>query len=237
MSDFVALLRHLGVRYGDHVMLHVSLRTVKWPGGAEGLFRDLRAVIGDCGTLFMLVGSPAGTIEFDSTLTPTNPVWGATGKALLQQPGVKRTKHPTHSFAALGGKADELCSRHGYTESHGLDSALGHFAAVGGKVLLLGVDWNTVTGIHLVESIAGLKNRRRLKFEAVVDGESVEIERWNSEDYVPGFDPPDYFTSLMEDFCTTGRVTRLPWTQGQFCAFDLHDLVDFGVPWLESRQN
>src|SRR5437764_11717166 len=58
VSDLVADLRRLGVRSGDALMVHASLRRIgPVEGGADGVLAALDEVVGPAGTLMMTLGA------------------------------------------------------------------------------------------------------------------------------------------------------------------------------------
>ncbi len=62
IEDFIAL----GVRPGQVVMLHASVKAVGWVvGGPDVVLNALREVLGPEGTLMIYVGWEDGTYEMD----------------------------------------------------------------------------------------------------------------------------------------------------------------------------
>ena len=87
---------------------------------------------------------------FDVQNTPT--YTGAIPETFRKRKGVKRSVSPTHSYCALGGKADEFVKNH---EKCGNPFAMnGPFGKIyywNAKIFLIGVDQLANTPLHIVE--------------------------------------------------------------------------------------
>lgn len=166
-------LRELGVTPGMTLVVHSALKKIGWiPGGALSVVQALLAVLGPNGTLVM----PAQTGEnsdpafwrhppvpeswweeirrvrppYDPVLTPTRKM-GAVVECFRAFPGVLRSSHPTCSFIARGPAAEAILSRHDLEDSLGENSPCGALAAADAHILLLGVDFDNCTVMHLAE--------------------------------------------------------------------------------------
>jgi len=156
--DIVQLLTDVGIRRGDHVVVHASLRSIgAIDGGADAVIDALVQAVGDRGTVAMPsfhYTRPLPEPYFDARTTP-----GKTGtltEVFRQRPGVRRSVHPTHAVCALGPRADDFLDGHLRCEAVGKGSPLDRIAQAGGYVLLIGVSHVANTMIHVGESYAGL---------------------------------------------------------------------------------
>ena len=142
----------LGLRPGDAVVVHSSLRSLGHvEGGAESVIDALLDVIEPQGLLVLptftyssQVFDPARTPSLTGRITEMGRLW----------PGAVRSWHPTHSVAAIGAGASELCAGHHRVGCFALDSPLDRLAARGGYVLLLGVGHVSNSTVHVGESHA-----------------------------------------------------------------------------------
>jgi len=128
-------------------------------GGADGVVDALieAIVTRRKGTLmlpaFSIDGSMQATLaagrEFDVRTTPSN--LGAIPEAFRRRPGVRRSIHPTHSFAALGPRAEWLTEAHHQGPSFGPQSPMMRARDAGGVLAGLGTHLGTVTFYHCLE--------------------------------------------------------------------------------------
>jgi aminoglycoside 3-N-acetyltransferase len=166
-------LRRLGLRAGDIVLVHSSLRTLGWVcGGTVAVVQALLDVLGPDGTLVV----PAHTGEnsdpklwqnppvpeswwpvirehmpaFDRAITPCHGI-GVIPELVRNWPGAVRSDHPNTSFAAVGPAAAELMADHRLTHQLGEESPLAALERADAKVLLLGAGFDSCTTFHLAE--------------------------------------------------------------------------------------
>lgn len=171
----VADLRDLGMRPGQTLLVHASLRQIGWvDGGARTVVAALREVLGPDGTLVAGAGTPENSITsrafqtvidgftpaqvvgfrgrmpaFDRKTTPTSV--GAVAEAVRTTEGVIRSAHPQSSFAAVGRLARPLMDGHRLTCHLGEQSPLAKLYRQGASILLLGVGYQACTAFHLAE--------------------------------------------------------------------------------------
>lgn len=160
-SEITAGLSALGLKSGDVVMLHSSLRSVGYvPGGATVIIEAILDTIGPLGTLIVpTYYQPGGSIlaachaegyVFDTRIHGT--VLGALPSAFLKFAGVERSVHPTHSVSALGPQAKYVTEFHHLAPSiFGVGSPWQRCVELRGKILGLGVTMGPITFYHLLE--------------------------------------------------------------------------------------
>lgn len=157
VSALAGALSGLGLRRGDSVIVHSSLRSLgRMENGADGVLDALLEVLGPDGNLVLPTFNytrPAPEPCFDPEMTP-----GRTGiipETGRRRPGALRSDDPTHSVAAIGPGAAALTAGHLETRTFGRGSPLDRLAAMGGKVLLLGVGQTSNSTVHVGEEHAG----------------------------------------------------------------------------------
>jgi aminoglycoside 3-N-acetyltransferase len=152
-------LFHAGIRTGDHLLVHSSLRRVgPIDGGADALIDGLLEAVGSSGTLAMPAFNSTRHMPvpyFDVHSTPSRA--GMLTEIFRKRPEVLRSYHPTHSVAAQGERAVEFLANHHDHEALGIDSPLDRLARAGGYVLLMGVTHMANASIHVGESHAGIQ--------------------------------------------------------------------------------
>ncbi|MGW4544033.1 aminoglycoside N(3)-acetyltransferase [Streptomyces chartreusis] len=169
-------LRALGLRSGDIVMVHCSLRRVgPTARGAATVVEALRAAVGATGTIVVPTFTAANSLSspvyhertrgmtaqeihafqaampgFDPATTPSTGM-GAVAELVRTMPGALRSAHPQTSLAAWGPKAEAITRRHPLNCHLGDDSPLGLLYELSARVLLLGVGFESCTAFHLGE--------------------------------------------------------------------------------------
>jgi aminoglycoside 3-N-acetyltransferase len=178
VDSIAADLRALGVKAGDVLLVHSSLRSLGWvAGGAQAVVDALRAVVTERGTLVVPThtgqyGDPAEWSDppvpdawvdriraamppFRPAVTPTRGM-GAVPECLRTYPDAVRSRHPEYSFAAWGADAGAVVADHGFDRGLGEGSPLARVYDRDGAVLLLGVGHDANTSLHLAEHRANL---------------------------------------------------------------------------------
>ncbi len=142
---------------GNHLVVHSSLSAFgKVEGGPITLCRALCDAVTPMGTILMpaftyatLAAPQAGEepVPYRRDL-PVSAEIGCVPEAFRKLPGVRRSSHPTHSFAAWGRLAEELLAAQRDNNPFG---PLKKLYLLHGHVLLLGTFLFSATAIHLAE--------------------------------------------------------------------------------------
>jgi aminoglycoside 3-N-acetyltransferase len=242
-------LHAMGIRAGQTILLHASLRSLGWVcGGPVAVVLALQDVLGPAGTLVVPSQTPENRDPsrwsepavppqwravirehlpaYDPVLSPCRSM-GLIAETVRTWPGAVRSPHPQTSFAAIGARAAELMARHDLDSELGEASPLAALEAAAAAVLLLGVGYDRCTAFHLAEY--------RLPVRPVRDNACVVMtstgRRWVSYQGVR-LDASD-FAELGADFerCTAVVSTG---TVGDATArlLPLPDAVTFAQAWL-----
>jgi len=258
-GQLLADLRALGVRPGDTLMLHASVRAIGWVvGGPRVVLDALRDLLTPDGTVLMLAsweGNPYGMQDWSgaaraSWLAECPPFDPATSPAdhrelsilaeyLRTWPGARRSDHPLASFVAVGARAEELTARHPWQYGHGPDGPLARFCAADGAVLLLGASLSNITLLHHVEHLAAIPDKRidRYAMPVLRDGARawVTMEEYDTTNGIADFGEADYFAAIGRDFLATGVGRRGVVGTASAILLPAAALVRFGVRWLEAH--
>ncbi len=164
-SDLDRDIAALGIRSGDTVMLHASLKSIGYvDGGPRTVLRALIDAVGPSGTLVVpTYWLPGGTIlatcgnadyVFDPRRHGTH--LGSLPAAFLGLDGIARSVHPTHSVSAIGRHAHRVVDDHHRAPSiFGAGSPWQRCLELDAKVLGLGISMGPVTFYHLLEDELG----------------------------------------------------------------------------------
>ena len=188
-------LRRLGVRPGQILMPHSSLRSLGQVDGAAPTVVDaLLDALGPDGTLvgssFNYATAQASDFVFDPLNTPSD--MGAIADEIRRRAGNDRSRHLTHSVSAIGRHAQTIVTAGGLT-AWDADSPLGAVFKLGGQFLLLGVTYQSFTAAHVLEvafplryrTIGTLRRRLRQADGALIPFESTVYLR---DVAYPGYD-------------------------------------------------
>lgn len=158
-DDLVSLFTSLGIVPGDVVMLHSSLSKIGYvEGGADAIIDSILTCIGKEGTLAMPsfpgMGFNADYLKTHTTfnVSETPSRMGLITETFRKRPGVKRSWHPTEPLCALGKTAHYLTETHHLQETpYHNQSPFFKLCEHQAKIILLGVDFHSLTNLHTVE--------------------------------------------------------------------------------------
>ena len=174
-SEMVDQLRALGVIPGV-LLVHTSFRAVRpIEGGPLGLIEALLQSVGPNGTLVMPSWTGDDATPFDPASTPASSDLGVVADMFWRLPGVVRSYHP-FAFAAAGPHAATITADPLPLPPHNPNSPVGRVHDLDGQVLLLGVDQDANTTIHLGEILGGAPYRVPKHITVVRDGQPTRIE-------------------------------------------------------------
>ena len=234
-------LARLGIRDGDALMVHASLRSVGLTESrGEGLINALKSSVGAQGTIMAYAAfrKTAEVPHFDPKRSPARPEYGVFAELLRTSPGAVRSGNPGASMVALGARAQYLCENHPLSYGYGPDGPLGKLVALGGKVLLLGSDPDQVTILHLAEHVARIPNKRVVQRVVDVMREDgsvcpVTIEEFDTSHPVVSSMPEKIFASIVGRFIESGAATAGPVGRARAHLLPARELVSFAVSVIE----
>ncbi len=254
IEDLTSDLRALGLLVGDTVLVHSSLSSIGYVvGGAQAVALALLNVIGANGTL--VVPTHSGDLSdpsrwenppvpegwwpviratmppFDTRLTPTRKM-GAVPEVVRHLPGASRSRHPAHSFCAVGPNAEAITSDHGLAFGFDDFSPLARLYDLNARILLLGVGHDRNTSLHLAEF------RTHLAHQVIEQGAPILV---NGERQWVTYATLDYDTDDFDQVGTAAGQTGIEQVGkvGGATArlLDQPRLVDFAVDWFRANRH
>ena len=175
-KDLKKIFKKVGVKTGMKVMVHSSLSKLGYiVNGAEDVIDALLEIVSlKKGTLFIPTHSSQLTnpihwkigkfskkekekikknMNFfnEKKTIPANR--GLISKMILNYKEVKRSFHPLNSTACLGNKSKYYTSNHSLHRPEGFQSPIGKLYKDKGYILLIGVNFDKITALHLAEAI------------------------------------------------------------------------------------
>jgi len=255
-------LERLGVRPGDLLMVHASLRkiglarTLFGEGGAELLLDALDAAVGPAGTLLMVLGTDyemdwvyehppearaallAGSPAFDYANAPVLPEVGWLAEAFRRRAGTLTSDNPSGRFGARGRRAEALIAGQPWHDYYGRDSPLDKLCEWGGRILRLGANPDTVTALHHAEYLAHVADKKRVRWDYVVAGgdgapRHVWIDCLDDLGGIVDWPGEDYFALILEAYLREGRHREGQVGNASSELIDAADIVAFGAGWME----
>lgn len=151
-------LRALGLKRGDQVLVHSSLRSLgSFPQKAQILLEALLKVLGSEGTLLVPALSYKSVTKeqpvFD--LVNTASCVGGFTEYFRNTSGVLRSLHPTHSVCAYGSNADSFVDAHFADHTPvGANSPFRLLCEQKGRILFIGCGLKPNTSMHGVEELS-----------------------------------------------------------------------------------
>ena len=261
-APIAADLRSLGLRRGQDLLIHCSLRRLgPVAGGAATLLAAIRDVVGPAATLVVPTHTTWNSLTsrtflaattgldatararhiaelpgFDLASTPSEGM-GAFAEHIRTQPGARRSAHPQTSFAALGPRADAAMSRHDLDCHLGERSPLGWLYDVGAAIALIGVGYPACTAFHLAEyRLSGELPLRRYHCFVTSDGERRQYA-FTDLDLVD--DDFDLIGAALDDASWPDAADRP--RRGRVAMADaiwlpMRGAVDFARSWMEQHR-
>jgi aminoglycoside 3-N-acetyltransferase len=249
-------LHGMGIRQGDVVLVHCSLRSLGWvSGGPVAVVQALLDAVGTGGTIAMPTHSagltdpanwgqppiPTAWIEiirstlpaYEPATTPTSGM-GAVAEAFRTWPGARRSTHPATSMAAWGRHAGEITARHELSDPLGPTSPSGALYRLNAKILLIGVGFNRCTALHLAEHI------RWPDRPTIPEGAPIMIdgERQWVKFQVPQIMDDDEFLPVGDAAMASGVASSGKIALAHGIVAGMPQLVDFAVDhWLRAHPN
>jgi aminoglycoside N3'-acetyltransferase len=251
-------LRRLGVRTGDTLMIHASLRAIgPMQGGPDCLLDALERAVGADGTLLMILGAEiaedrvnrlpeperlsalAGTPPFDPATAPVFHEVGHFAEIFRRREGTLVTDNPSGRFGARGRLAQDLLADAPWHDYYGPGSPLDRFCRCGGRVLRMGANFDTTTVLHFAEYRAEVPAKRRVRRHYRCSGphgaETRAVECLDDENGIVDWPGEDYFAVILRAYLATGRAVRGRVGLAQSELIEAGDLVEFGTQWMNAQ--
>ncbi|WP_237574763.1 aminoglycoside N(3)-acetyltransferase [Mycetohabitans sp. B8] len=246
-SSLARQLAEGGVTAGSTILVHSSLSSLGWvAGGAVAVIQALMDCIGPNGTLVMPTHTahltdpaeweappvPSNWVEtlreempaYDPATTPTRNM-GAVAELFRTWPGARRSLHPTCSFAAIGPRADQIIADHALESPLGERSPLAKLYDVDASVLLLGVDFDVCTLLHLAEQRAWPNRPKTREGSPVLEN---GVRRWAVYE-TPALLDSEHFLPMGRALKNRGAVKTFSIGNARSMLFSGREAVDFAI--------
>lgn len=255
-SQLLQELTSLGVSAGQTVMLHVSVSAIGWiVGGPDVVLGALLDILTHAGTLLMYVSWEDSTEDwyewsperqekyladcpaFDPRTSRAYRKWSILGEYLRTWPGAQRSANPGASMVAVGAKAGWITADHPLHYGYGPGSPLAKLCEVGGKVLMLGAPFDTVTLLHYAEHLLDIPGKRKFRYRVPVlkAGERVwvEVEEYDTASGIVDWQGGEYFPAIIKEYLASGKGECRMVGSAPSYLFDAADLVGYALGWMK----
>lgn len=253
-KDIKEALEKLGVCEGQSIMVHTSLSSIGFVcGGPQIVIEALIEGVGETGTIMMPTQTwknldPSTGVHweepeewwqtirdnwpaYDKNITPTNTM-GAVAEMFRQWPGALRSNHPARSVAAYGKNAKYFTNNHDLSNIFGEGSPIAKLYEEDGYVLLIGVDYDKNTSIHLADVRADYKGKHNdFESSAIMENGSRVWKTYETL-HVDGEDFIDIGKAFEEEF----DVKSVQLGNATVKFMKQRELVDFAVKWIEANR-
>ncbi len=249
-SDITGALKKLGLQRGDCVMVHTSLSRIGYVcGGAQTVIEALIETVGEEGTIMMPTQSwknldPETGVHWDAdredwdrirenwpaydrAITPANTM-GAVAEMFRSWPGAVRSGHPARSVAAWGKHAEYLTENHDLSNIFGDTSPIGRLYQLDGKVLLIGVDYDKNTSLHLADVRAEYPGKHTCVEHSAVMENGKRVWKAYETLFVDGED----FVEIGAAFEAEHDIPETKLGAAGLKLMKQRELVDFAVTWI-----
>ena len=262
-SRLVRDLKALGLRSGDVTMVHCRMSELGHVvGGAETVVRGLLDTVGPDGTLMAYTGwqdEPPEDLDaldedarqiyieehpaYDPRTSLARRDHGRIPEAMRTWPGAHHSGHPEAGVAAIGPLAQALTDAHSCDDAYGAGTPYAQLVELGGKVVMLGAPFNTVTLVHHAEAMADVSGKRRVSYGAPIRVGNPPERHWRtfsdintSEGALPYeriIGDEDYVAHIAQAALISGAGQSGPAGKAMAYLFDARQLVTFAVSWIE----
>jgi aminoglycoside 3-N-acetyltransferase len=234
-EEIKAGLRKLGLRKGDSVGVHSSLKNFgRMEGGADAVIDALLETVGEDGNIVMSTHSAnlsedrrtpeeiaigvswlCKLLPYDPRETPVRT--GIIPETFRKRKGVIRGSDPSNSVAALGPRAKELSE--GWHELLELD----------GYIQLIGVGLESCSAMHLAEKHVQLPERILKK----ITPPKWLLEKYSGDEWEWDFGPYPDFAKLTKPCLERGIMKTVKVGESTLRLVRLRELIDLYVEYLE----
>ena len=251
--------RKLGIRAGETLMLHASVRAVgEVAGGPDCIHLALKSVLTSEGTLMMYASCPRyydevgrGNLtreqerEIREKLPPFDPLTARSARdngtlvEFLRTYLDSRVNRHVARFVFWGKQTEHLMSSQPWNYAFGANSPLERFLVLDGKIVLLGSDHDAVTFLHYAEHVADIPGKRIARYQVPVMDNGCRVWRPTEEfdtsgDGVHANWPDRFFAKIVDSFLvkTTNNGARV----GDAMTYILSagELFDFALPLMKA---
>ncbi|MDX8000430.1 aminoglycoside 3-N-acetyltransferase [Xenorhabdus sp. Reich] len=260
-SVLVAQLQKMGIKQGDIVMAHVSMRSVgNCLNGADDLIQAILTAVGNEGTLLCYTNwdqnyedsmDENGHIPFElkPEIMPYDRVFsrasrdhGVFAECVRTTKGAIRSQNPGASVVAIGNDAEYFIENHSLNYGYGSKSPFAKFVTNRGKILMIGAPYDTMSLLHHAEHLSNIPNKhvRKMEVPLLQNGrvEWIKLEEFDTVDPVCEQFREGYFKDIVEQFChSQPEATKGVIGSANTLLVPAQNMLDYAIRWMEDTVN
>lgn len=257
-EDVASVLETLELKKSSNVIVHCSLSSIGFVcGGAQIIIESLIDAVGSDGTILMPTQSwknldPETGVHWEEPkewwdairenwpaynkyVTPTNTM-GAVAEMFRSWPGALRSDHPARSVAAWGKNAELFTKDHDLCNIFGDGSPLGRLYDNDGWILLIGVDYDKNTSLHLADARANFKSKHNTVEHSAIMENGKRIWKAYETLAVDGEDFVEIGAAFENSSEGKDAVRKTMLGNAELRLIRMRPLVDFAVKWIEANR-
>jgi len=250
-STIINDLKNIGLKKSDIVLIHISFKSIgNLIGGPQALVYALQEIVTPSGTIIMptqsgYLSDPSewrnppvhekywiqikkDMIPYHKKCTPTDKM-GIVPEIFRQQKNVFRSRHPSTSFAAWGEKARFIINEHCYNYPLGKNSPLQKLYNLNALILLIGVDHDKSTFLHLAEHY--VNNSYHYIKSPIYENNKKKWLEWKELNY-----EDDDFLKIGKEFEKYNNVRIYKIGESDSKLINAKKYVDFAIEFMKMKR-
>ncbi|MDC9616264.1 aminoglycoside 3-N-acetyltransferase [Xenorhabdus khoisanae] len=256
-STLIEQILKMGIKPGDVVMAHVSMRSVgHCLNGADDLIQAILTAIGEKGTLLCYTNweqnyedsmdeNGCVPLELKTEIMPYDPLFsrasrdhGVFAESVRTARGAVRSQNPSASVVAIGNDSNHFVENHSINYGYDNNSPFARFVACQGKILMIGAPYETMSLLHHAEHLANIPNKhiRKMEIPLFQNGyvEWVKLEEFDTIDPVCELFPEGYFKDIVKQFCHShSESIKGVIGSANTLLVPAKEILDYAIRWME----
>jgi len=249
-------LTRIGLRAGDTIMVHAAMSKVgTLLNGPDAFSNAILDVVGRDGTMLvytswdslhdhLLDGDGRVLPEwrdhvpgFDPQASRAARMNGVLAEFVRTMPGAQRSCNPGASVAAVGKLANWITADHRLDYVYREQTPFSKLVEVGGRVLMVGAPWDTMTLVHHADHLADIAHKRTIRIEVPFAGTNgIEwriMEEFETGDPIHEDLPENYIEQIVTAYVGScgGHQTLIG--SAPSLLIDARPMLAFAIRWLE----
>jgi len=251
-------LTRIGLRAGDTVMVHAAMRKVgPLLNGPDALSNAILDVVGPEGTVLVytswdslhddLMDDDGRVLPewrdhvpgFDRQASRAVRMNGIIAEFVRTMPGAHRSANPGASVAAVGKLAGWITADHPQDYGYGEGSPLAKLVDRGGRVLMVGAPWDTMTLVHHADHLADLPDKLVRRYEVPFTGAAGKtwrvVEEFDTTEPVMEGLPEHYIEQIVSAYVAGGAGCEGLIGLAPSLLVDAKPMLESAINWLEAQ--